>query len=86
LEAAYIASALHNYICILSPMRIILGGGVMEQAQLLPLIRAKVQDSLQGYIRSPELEQNINKYIVSPRLGKLAGALGAVALARQKYE
>ena len=41
LEADYIAQALVNYIMILQPQKIIIGGGVMHQEQLFPLIRKK---------------------------------------------
>ena len=39
LEAEYISQALVDYTMVLSPQRIILGGGVMHQTQILPLIR-----------------------------------------------
>jgi fructokinase len=48
LEAHYLALGLMAYICILSPQRIILGGGVMQQKQLFPLIRQEVQQLLNG--------------------------------------
>ena len=41
LEAHYLALALRSFICTLSPQRIIMGGGVMEQPQLFPLGAAK---------------------------------------------
>ena len=81
LEARYLALALVNFICTLSPQRIILGGGVMEQAQLFPLIRREVQRLLNGYVQSPMIIENIDAYIVPPGLGKRAGVLGAIALA-----
>jgi len=81
LEARYLALALVNFICTLSPQRIILGGGVMEQAQLFPLIRREVQQLLNGYVQSPVIIENIDAYIVPPGLGKRAGVLGAIALA-----
>jgi len=81
LEARYLALALVNYICTLSPQRILLGGGVMEQAQLLPMIRRSTQRMLQGYVRAPEIIERINEYIVPPGLGERAGVLGAIALA-----
>jgi fructokinase len=83
LEAHYLALALANFICTLSPQRIILGGGVMEQPQLLPLVRSKVQKLLNGYVRAPEILDRITEYIVAPALGKRAGVLGAIALAEQ---
>jgi len=81
LEACYLALALVNFICTLSPQRIILGGGVMEQAQLFPLILREVQQLLNGYVQSPVIIENIDAYIVPPGLGKRAGVLGAIALA-----
>ena len=51
LEATYIALALNNVICNLSPRRIILGGGVMQHAALFPLIREKVKGYLNRYIQ-----------------------------------
>jgi fructokinase len=83
LEANYIALALQSFICTLSPTRIILGGGVMQQAQLFPPIRAKVIKLLNGYVQSPAILQAIDEYIVPPGLGGRAGVLGAIALAKQ---
>jgi fructokinase len=83
LEAHYIALALQNCICTLSPQRVILGGGVMEQQHLFPRIRANVQAYLNSYVRSPALFEEIDEYIVPPGLGKRAGVMGALALARQ---
>jgi len=48
LEAHYLALALANYVCVLSPQRIIMGGGVMSQPQLLPLVRRKLVYVLNG--------------------------------------
>ena len=81
LEAHYLALALVNYICTLSPQRIILGGGIMAQAQLFPLIRQRVQSLLNGYLRAEEILAGIDRYIVPSGLGRRAGVLGAVALA-----
>jgi fructokinase len=83
LEAHYIALALQNFVCTLSPQRIILGGGVMEQAHLFPRIRANLQAYLNNYVRSPALFEEIDEYIVPPGLGKRAGVMGALALAHQ---
>jgi fructokinase len=83
LEAGYIALALSTYVCVLSPQRLILGGGVMAQEHLFPLIRAETQRLLGGYIQSPAIETGIDAYIVPPSLGGEAGVLGAIALAMQ---
>ena len=83
LEAHYLALGLVSYICTLSPQRIILGGGVMEQIHLLPLIRREVQTLLNGYLQIPETQEQIDDYIVRPGLGNRSGVLGAIALAKQ---
>ena len=84
IEAHYLAMGLVNFICTLSPQRIIMGGGVMEQAHLFPLIRQKVQAALNGYVQSPVILEHIDQYIVPPGLGNRAGVLGAIALAEQQ--
>ena len=83
LEAHYIALALASYIYTLSPQKIIIGGGVIQQAHLLPLVRQKVQALLNNYVQSQLITQNIDTYIVPPGLGNRAGVLGAIALAEQ---
>jgi fructokinase len=83
LEAHYIALALRSFICTLSPQRIIIGGGVAQQPQLMPLIRKKTVAALNGYVRSPAILEEIDTYIVPPALGGQAGVLGAIALAEQ---
>ncbi len=80
LESAYIAQALSSYILTLSPQIIILGGGVMHQTQLFPLIRKKVLEQLNGYINTSEIK-NIDKYIVPASLNDDQGIMGAVKLA-----
>jgi fructokinase len=82
LEADYLAFGLVNIICILSPQRIILGGGVMQQRQLFPLVRRRVQELLNGYLSAPAILDQIDDYIVPPGLGDRAGVLGAIALAQ----
>ena len=70
-------------IYILSPQRIIMGGGVMEQLHLFPKVRNQVQKFLNNYIQSPAILSDIDDYIVPPGLGNRAGVLGAIALAQQ---
>jgi fructokinase len=77
LEASYLAKALVSYILTLSPERIIIGGGVMKQSQLFPLIRAKTAALLNDYLPLPDLE----RYIVPPALGDEQAIMGAFQLA-----
>jgi fructokinase len=81
LEAHYLALGMVNLIYTLSPQKIILGGGVMQQAPLFPLLRREVQILLKGYLQSSEILNKIDDYIVPPALGKRVGVLGALALA-----
>jgi fructokinase len=81
LEAHYLALGLANAVCMLSPQRIVLGGGVMRQGHLFPLIRAEVKKLLNGYVHQPAILKQIDQYIVPARLGDRAGVLGAIALA-----
>ncbi|MCZ7569691.1 MAG: ROK family protein [Ardenticatenaceae bacterium] len=83
LEAHYLALGLVNFICTLSPQRIVMGGGVMKAPGLFPMVRQKVQALLNGYVQAPEILERINEYIVPPGLGDRAGVLGAIALAQQ---
>ncbi len=81
LEAQYLALGLVAFVCILAPQRIIIGGGVMHQAHLFPRLRQEIQSLLNDYIQVPELCDQLDDYIVPPRLGDRAGVLGALALA-----
>ncbi|MEO2005098.1 MAG: ROK family protein [Candidatus Poribacteria bacterium] len=83
LEAEYLSQALVSYICTLSPQRIIMGGGVMDQKQLFPLIRRRVGELLNGYVAHPSILDDIDAYIVPPGLGDRSGVLGALALAER---
>ncbi|WP_245608580.1 ROK family protein [Saccharibacillus sacchari] len=80
IEAHYIAESVATTILLLSPRKIILGGGVMQQKHLLPLIRRRVAELLNGYVAAPELAEGLDDYIVSPGLGTQSGLKGALAL------
>ena len=85
LEAKYIAQALTSIIYTLSPQKIILGGGVMGQAQLFPLIRKYVLENVNGYLDTKEL-RNINAYITPAALNGNQGIMGALKLAEMAAE
>ena len=82
LEAHYVALGLVSVICVLSPQRIILGGGVGTARDLLPRVRPRVVELLNGYLNAPAVTEEIDGYLVSPALGNRSGVLGALALAR----
>lgn len=85
LEAYYIAQALTGYILTLSPEMIILGGGIMHQEQLFPMIRSYVKEMLNDYIKTEELK-NIESYIVPASLNDDQGIMGALELGRRALE
>ena len=67
---------------MLSPEKIVLGGGVMHQEHVFPKIRREVLKLLNGYVQAPAITERIDSYITPPVLGDRAGACGAVALAQ----
>ncbi len=83
LEATYLALAVNNFVCTVSPQRIVIGGGLMKNPGLMPAVRRKVVDNLNGYIRSEAIMKDIDRYIVAPALGDLAGVIGAIELAKR---
>ena len=83
LEARYLALALVDFICTLSPERIVIGGGVMSRTLLYPLVRTHVLALLNNYVRAPQILEAMDDYVVAPWLGGHAGVLGALALAQQ---
>ncbi|MEJ2052125.1 MAG: ROK family protein [Calditrichota bacterium] len=86
LEAEYLSLALVNYICSISPRKIIIGGGIMKQPELLPRVRSKVKEKLNGYLESDEIMKKIEEFIVPPGLGDHAGIVGAICLAKRALE
>jgi len=77
LEARYLALAVVNTFYTLAPERIILGGGVMQQSGLFPAIREEARKLFNGYAGVEQLDE----FIVPPKLGNDAGILGAILLA-----
>ena len=83
LEARYIALGLVSWICTLSPQRIIIGGGVMQQLDLFGLIRRELSSLLNGYIPARELTDSLDTYVVAPKLDDRSGVLGALIIAEE---
>ena len=81
LEAHYLALGLANLVCTLSPQRLLLGGGVMRQRHLLPMIRQAMLAHLNGYVRASSLLERVEEYVQAPQLGENAGVAGGLALA-----
>jgi fructokinase len=85
MEAFYIAQGLVNYILTLSPHKIVLGGGVMHQEQLFPLIRKQVTQLLNGYVKTAQLE-DLDNYIVPASLNDNQGIMGCIQLAKLELQ
>jgi fructokinase len=49
------------------------------------LIRSELIRLLNGYVRSKELIENVEQYVVPPKLGNRSGIAGALVLAEQAY-
>jgi fructokinase len=81
LEARYVALGVVCVICVLSPQRIVVGGGVGTSSGLLPLVHRQVLELVNGYVDADALGDGIADYIVPPALGDRSGVLGAIALA-----
>jgi fructokinase len=81
LEAHYLALGLVSVICVLSPERIVLGGGVMSRPELLPLVHREVSALMNGYLDTAAIGEAIARYVTLPALGSRSGVLGAIALA-----
>jgi fructokinase len=81
IQADYLGQLCAQLVVTVSPQRIVMGGGVMSQSRLLPLIRPRLRHWLAGYIDRRELESGIDRYVVAAELGDRAGILGALVLA-----
>jgi fructokinase len=76
LQAHYLALGLVSVICVLSPERILLGGGVLRRPGLLPLVHREVEGLMNGYQETAT--------IMPPALAPRSGVLGAIALAEAR--
>jgi fructokinase len=82
LAAHALGQLLHTLVLATAPRRILVGGGVVrERPELLERIRRQLTLSLNSYLDLDQLTGGIDRYIVPPGLGALAGPLGALALA-----
>ena len=82
LEAEYVALGLLAIVLVASPQRVVAGGGVLERPGVLAAARARLVELNAGYLETPLLGAEIDRYVVAPALGDRAGVLGAIALAQ----
>jgi fructokinase len=85
LETDYLALGLSNLICMTSPERVVIGGGVARRLNWRTL-RTRVQATMGDYLHVPELTDAIDDYLIPPALGDSAGLIGALTLAQTAAE
>lgn len=84
LEAYYLGQLCANALMTVSPEVILLGGGVMHQSALLPLVRQYMLKFVNGYIDSEQLPP-MEDYVKAPALWPDSGLIGAALLAKKAY-
>jgi fructokinase len=80
--AGYLAQLAANLVLLHMPDRLIFGGGVMKTPGLIAALRLETECRLGGYVSAPQLDPGLERYIVAPGLGDLAGITGAVLLGK----
>lgn len=85
IEAHYLGQLCANALMSVSPEVILLGGGVMHQQELLPLVRKTMLKLVNGYIDAGQLPP-MEDYIKAPQLWPDSGLIGAALLAKKAFE
>ncbi|MFC3174962.1 ROK family protein [Novosphingobium bradum] len=80
LVGGYLADLAVNLVLLHMPDRLIFGGGVMKAPGLIATLRRETERRLGGYLVHPRLDPGLERYIVGPGLGDLAGITGAIEL------
>jgi fructokinase len=70
---------------IVSPRRIVLGGGVGRRPGVLRAARRGLATQLSGYLTRPQPDE-LDSYLVEPGFGSDSGLFGALALAQGQGE
>jgi fructokinase len=81
LESHYLALGLVNLVVTLSPERIVIGGGVMKQTQLIEAVRGELVELIGGYpVTGSSGPLDADHFLVPPTLGDRAGVVGAMII------
>lgn len=80
-EADYLSQLCATLFLTVAPMRIVLGGGVMKQQRLFPLIHQRTADLLAGYFSHVQSAADMAERIVPPICAEPSGLVGAYRLA-----
>jgi fructokinase len=81
LIGAYLGQLAANVMLTLSAERIVFGGGVMRNDELLRFIREAAARVLNGYPSVGADTASIERIVVAPELGERSGLAGAILLA-----
>jgi len=84
LESYYLAQAVLSMNLILSPDKVILGGGVMGQPHLAPLVRKYLKELDNGYFIGSE--KNLDTFLVTPEIEGVSGLIGSFCFARDAHK
>lgn len=80
--AGHLAQMAANLTYVLSPRRIVIGGGVGGAEHLLVRVRKALGERLGEYLPYLSEKDALNDYIRQPQLGARSGVLGALILAQ----
>nr|WP_295238867.1 ROK family protein [uncultured Brevundimonas sp.] len=80
--AGHLAQMAANLTYVLSPRRIVIGGGVGGADHLLERVRTALAVRLGGYLPHLVDDDDLRQYLQQPRLGAYSGVLGALILAQ----
>jgi fructokinase len=81
--AGYLGQLTASIALLASVERIVLGGGVMANGALLPLVSTAMLEYLNGYLPPFDDLERASSYLCAPGLGRDSGIVGAVLLAMQ---
>lgn len=81
--AGYLGQLAASIALFESVERIVFGGGVMANGELVPLVTAAMLDYLNGYLPALADRGRAEGYVCTPALGRDSGIVGAVLLAAQ---
>lgn len=85
MESRYLSQLVCGCVMTVAPNKVVMGGGVMSQKSLFPMIRKGVADLLSGYMDCPETA-DMDEYIVPSPLNGDSGILGALELAKSALD
>ena len=76
----YLAQGIRDIVYILSPQRVVVGGGVSKLPGFIDSIETHLSEQLADY---PGHSEHGSGFVVLPALGDLSGLSGAVVLAER---